>query len=238
MKNIYKSAVVVVAFLTLTAVGYTYSKYCNKLTVNKAITSNTVPTNTKTSSNSYTENSIVPFSSDIVIYNSHPEETYPSGKNVTDVGASINDELTKVGLNSSFIKVTAPKEYTKSYENTRNIITKNVKNYANTTLLDVSRDTVDSGTSDTKKIKLILTQASPRYEENKKFANQLLEQLKKANGVTAEIVEFNIDTLSYLNEDLSNNTVLIEIGNDNSSDSDIQQGVNVLAASLKNIQNK
>lgn len=88
------------------------------------------------------------------------------------------------------------------------------------------------------KIKLILTQASPRYEENKKFANQLLEQLKKANGVTSEIVEFNIDTLSYLNEDLSNNTVLIEIGNDNSSDSDIQQGVNVLAASLKNIQNK
>ncbi|WP_368488789.1 stage II sporulation protein P [Clostridium sp. BJN0013] len=238
MKNIYKSVVVVVALLTLTAGGYTYSKYQNKLTVNKAVTSSTVPNNTKTSSNSYTENSIVPFSSDIVIYNSHPDETYLSGKNVTDVGALINDELTKLGLNSSFIKVTAPKEYTKSYENTRNIIKENVKNYANTTLLDVSRDTVDSGTSDTKKIKLILTQASPRYEENKKFANQLLEQLKKANGVTSEIVEFNIDTLSYLNEDLSNNTVLIEIGNDNSSDSDIQQGVNVLAASLKNIQNK
>ncbi|MFL0195703.1 stage II sporulation protein P [Clostridium sp. WILCCON 0269] len=238
MKNIYKSAVVVVAFLTLTAGGYTYSKYHNKLTVNKAVTSNTVPTNTKTSSNSYTENSIVPFSSDIVIYNSHPDETYLSGKNITDVGALINDELAKVGLNSSFIKVTAPKEYTKSYENTRNIITKNVKNYASTTLLDVSRDESNNATTDTKKIRLILTQASPRYEANKKFANQLLEQLKKANGVTAEIIEFKTDTLSYFNEDLSNNTILIEIGNDKSSDSDIQQSVNVLAASLKNIQNK
>ncbi|WP_368491280.1 stage II sporulation protein P [Clostridium sp. BJN0013] len=136
------------------------------------------------------------------------------------------------------MKVTAPKEYTRSYENTRNIITKNVKNYANTTLLDVSRDESNNTTSDTKKIKLILTQASPRYKENKKFANQLLEQLKKASGVTSEIVQFKTGTLSYFNEDLSNNTVLIEIGNDKSSDSDIQESVGALARSLKNIQNK
>lgn len=236
MKNIYKSVVVAGTLLTLTA-GYTYSKCQNKLTVNKVITSSTSSNNTKMPLNSYTENSIVPFSSDIVIYNSHPGETYSSGKNVTDVGALINDELIKAGLNSSFIKVTAPKEYTKSYENTRNIITKNVKNYANTTLLDVSRDESNNTTSDTKKIKLILTQASPRYEENKKFANQLLEQLKKTSGVTSEIVQFKTGTL-YFNEDLSNNTVLIEIGNDKSSDSDIQESVGALTRSLKNIQNK
>jgi len=66
----------------------------------------------------------------------------------------------------------------------------------------------------------------------------LLEQLKKASGVTSEIVQFKTGTLSYFNEDLSNNTVLIEIGNDKSSDSDIQESVGALARSLKNIQNK
>lgn len=42
-------------------------------------------------------NSTLPFSSDIAIYNSHPDENYEFASNVkvTDVAALINDKLVK-----------------------------------------------------------------------------------------------------------------------------------------------
>ncbi|WP_338432793.1 stage II sporulation protein P [Clostridium tyrobutyricum] len=235
MKNIYKNIAIAAAFVTI-GTGYTYSKYQNKIAANKVVVSDTVLNSTKKSPNTYTQNSIVPFSSDIVVYNSHPDETYQSGKSVTDIGSSLNNKLTKYGLKSSFIKINAPKEYKDSYENTRNIIKKNVKNYSNTILLDISRDE-SLGTLDKKNIKLIVSKNSPNYEANKKFVNQLLVQLKNTNGVTAEILYYN-KRLLYFNQDLSKNAIHIEIGNDKSSDSDVQKGINAVAAALKNIQNK
>ena len=86
----------------------------------------TVSTNIKSLPSDST-NPIVPFSSDIVIYNSHADEDYPSGIKITDVGALINDKLVKEGLNSSFIKCTPPKEYKKSYQTTREFNNKKCK---------------------------------------------------------------------------------------------------------------
>lgn len=86
-----------------------------------------------------TTNPIVPFLADIVIYNSHPDEAYPSGMKVTDVGALISDKLVKEGFNSHFVKVNPPKNYANSYYATRDMITKNVKQYSNTILLHTSR---------------------------------------------------------------------------------------------------
>ena len=83
-----------------------------------------------------TTHPIVPFSANIVIYNSHPAEAYPSGIKVTDVGALISDKLVQEGFNSHFVKVNPPKDYNKSYQVTRDMITKNVKSYSNTILLD------------------------------------------------------------------------------------------------------
>lgn len=179
---------------------------------------------------------IVPFSSDIVIYNSHPDEDYPSGINVTDVSALINDKLIKEGLKSSFIKCKAPTEYINSYSTTRNLITENVKEYSNTILLDIHRDEVTENTkSDTRKILFALTKNNPHYEANKKFVDLLLENIKNSNQVEAKILSYN-NGKSYFNQDLSNNSALIEIGNNMSSDSDIEDCVNALVSALKNIQ--
>lgn len=73
-------------------------------------------------------NSTSPFLSDIVIYNSHPDENYEfaSYVKVTDIGALINDKLVKNNLNSTFIKCASPKDYYKSYQNSRELITNNV----------------------------------------------------------------------------------------------------------------
>ncbi|WP_252229824.1 MULTISPECIES: hypothetical protein [unclassified Clostridium] len=74
----------------------------------------TLSTNENNISND-NSNSVVLFSSDIIIYNSHVDEDYRSGINVTDIGALINDKLIKEGLSSNFIECKAPKKYTESY---------------------------------------------------------------------------------------------------------------------------
>jgi Antirepressor regulating drug resistance, predicted signal transduction N-terminal membrane component len=190
---------------------------------------------TKISSDTTTPIGNFPYN--IVIYNSHPNEDYTSGLKVTDVGALINDKLIKEGLKSSFIKCSAPEEYINSYSNTRKLITENVNNYSNTILLDIHRNEADNQTKyDTRKILFQLAKNNPHYEENKKFAECLLEHIKTSKEVETEIYSYNNGKLCF-NQDLSNNSVLIEIGNSMSSDTDIESCVNAIVQALKNSQN-
>ncbi|MBK1812189.1 stage II sporulation protein P [Clostridium sp. YIM B02505] len=192
------------------------------------------PTITKDLSSDNTK-PIVQFSSEIVIYNSHPAEEYPSGIKVTDVSALINDKLIKKGLKSSVIQCTAPTEYEKSYQTTRNVITKTVKEYSNTILLDIHRDITDNTKADTKEIVFTLAKSNPHYEANKKFVDCLFKNIKNSREVKSSMSIYN-NQPSYFNQDLSNNSVLIEIGNNMSSDSDIEACVNALVSALKDIQ--
>jgi len=188
----------------------------------------------KTSSDN--SNFIVPFSADIVVYNSHPDEVYPSGMKVTDVGATISDKLVKEGFNSHFVKVEPSKDYTKSFQITRDMITKNVNNYSNTILLDIHRDSATvKSKSYTKRIGFDVTQKNPRYESDKRFVDSLIENIKNSNGVESEIYFYQYG-MSFYNEDLSNKASVIEIGNNLSSDSDIEACVNELVSALKTTQ--
>jgi len=178
-------------------------------------------------------NSTSPFSSDIVIYNSHPDESYELAPNVkvTDVGALINDKLVKNGLNSRFIKCAPPKDYFKSYQTSREVITRNVKNYTNTLLLDVHRDSGSKVGSNT--ITFVLARKSPYYEKNLKFANSISDYIKHSSKIKTAIYYYNYGVI-YYNQDLSNKSALVEIGNNWSNDKDIEDCVNTLVLALKN----
>lgn len=180
-------------------------------------------------------NSTTPFSSDIVIYNSHPDENYKSASNikVTDVAALINNKLVKNNLNSKFIKCPLPKDYCKSYENSRELITKNVKNYQNTVLLDLHRDSGNKANANT--INFVLARKSPYYEKNLKFVNCISDYIKHSSKVKTAIYYYNYGVL-YYNQDLSNKSVLVEIGNDWSNDKDIEDCVNAFASALRSIE--
>lgn len=143
MKKNYKNILIAITFLILgTAIGYIYSEVKNKPTTTIADYQHNVPTNeslnnsndisdkTVTALPSDSTKSIVPSSTEIVIYNSHAHEDYPSGMKVTDVGSIINDKLIKEGLKSSFIQCNPPEEYVKSYEVTRDLIIENVEDYS------------------------------------------------------------------------------------------------------------
>lgn len=207
--------------------------------ITKAVTLHDSPVSTSknkvnTTSNK-TSNSIAPISPSIVIYNSHANEEYQSHLKVTDVASLLKTKLIKKGLKSNFLMCTPPTKYIKSYDNTRNLIIKNIPNYSNTILLDIHRDIIKNSKSNTKKIILVLSRDNPHYKENKKFANLLLTEFKKSTKIKSDILEFNSKSLSYFNQDLSNNAILIEIGNNMSNHSDIDECLNAIVSALKNI---
>jgi len=199
-------------------------------------TSNVSTTATSINTSKVNTNPTVPFTSNIVIYNSHPDEAYSSGMKVTDVAAIINDKLVKEGLSSHFIKsATTISDYNKSYQISRDLITKNVKSYSNTILLDIHRDETQITDSSTRKMMFILTQKNPRYVATKKFTDSLMINIKSSKAVTSGLYLYDYG-ISYYNQDLSNYSALIELGNNKSSDTDIEICVNALVSALKNTQ--
>lgn len=198
-------------------------------------TSSKNPQYTIQPSSNNNSNSITPSSSDIVIYNSHADEAYPSGMTVTDVAALINDKLLKNGLKSSVLKCTPSKEYAKSYESTRSLITNNVKNYSNTILLDIHRDVAETGKVQKRRISFVLCKNNPHYNSNKQFVDGLIKNINDSNKVSWNTTPFS-NALGYFNQDLSNKSVLIEIGNSLSSDKDIEDCINALVSTIKNLQ--
>lgn len=228
MKNTYKIIIISIVFLAFGIfLWYNFSGVKGKSKVESANAEKSVESNeTKTA---------VKASPNIVIYNTHADEEYVSGKKVTDVASLINDKLIKEGLSSSFIKCSPPETYAKAYEASRDVIMKNVVDYGNTVLLDIHRDITDNSKSDTKKILIELVEKNPHYEANKKFAENLLNEINKTEGVKCEIVLYD-KGISYFNQDLSNNAILIELGNNKSSDSDVEKCINSIVSALKNIE--
>lgn len=172
---------------------------------------------------------------DIVIYNSHADEAYPSRKNVTDVAALINERLIKEGLKSNFIKCNKPAEYIKSFSNSRSIITNSIKNYSSAILLDIHRDSSENNKEGTKKITFELAKNNPHYSTNKEFVDSIIKNMKDSNEVKMDVFLY-ANGICCFNQDLSNNSALVEIGNDMSSDSDIEECINALVSALRDTE--
>jgi len=253
LKKIHKNIIVSIIFLTIcTTLGYVYLRKQNTLSDSNKIDNSEITKSTDTINDSSNislldtikditidnSNSTIPLSSDIVIYNSHPDEEYEFGAKVTDLGALINHELNTEGLNSNFISSKPNIEYIKSYQVSHDSITENVPGYENTILLDIHRSNSDSFESDPEMITFILAKDNQHFEENNKFAEQLINEISKSTKVKASIYYYDV-TSEYLklNQELSNNSLQVEIGTDKSDDNYIQECVDVLVSSLKNIKN-
>lgn len=246
MKNSYKRITIAIILLILgTSMGYVYSEgrtkavavgvnYENPVSGEEALTKNNDISNNIEPTDSFESKSPFSSSTEIVIYNSHAHEDYPSGMKVTDVSGLINKNLAKEGLNSRVLKCDAPSDYAKAYDVTRDLIIKNVKDYSTKVLLDIHRDMTKNDTVHTKEIKFILTTENPHYKENKEFADLLLTEFEKYNEIKSNVIKYK-KGVSYFNQDLSGKSLVIEIGNNMSSDSDIDTCVNTLVSALNSI---
>ncbi|MDU6363165.1 MULTISPECIES: stage II sporulation protein P [Clostridium] len=252
MKKIHKNIILSIIFLTIcVTLGYLYLRKQYTLSDSNKIDNSETTKSTDTINDSSNislldtiknltidnSNSTIPLSSDIVIYNSHPDEEYEFGVKATDLGALINHELNTEGLNSNFISPKPNIEYIKSYQVSHDSIIENVSGYENTILLDIHRSNSDSFESDPEMITFILAKDNQHFEENNKFAEELVNEISKSTKVKASIYYYDFTT-EYLkrNQELSNNSILVEIGTDKSNDAYIKECVDVLVSSLKNIK--
>lgn len=242
MKNTYKNIAIAITFLLLgSTVGYTYSGKSQKQ-MNKNIpiekVKNTVDYDVNTIRKISNEiiPEVEPFSSNIVIYNSHPFEAYMCGTAVTDISASISNKLKKDSVQNEFLRVAPAADYFKSYESSRNLIISKVKGYDKTILLDIHRNSSDTSQSDTKTILLVLDKGNPHYDENKKFADQLLKTIKESNKVKVDYELYEMQS-GFFNQDLSSKSVMIEVGNEKSSDNEINECIDEIVSALVFIQN-
>ncbi|MCR3758594.1 stage II sporulation protein P [Clostridium felsineum] len=176
----------------------------------------------------------------IVIYSSESGEDYPSGKRVTDIGKLLNIKLKKKGLKSTFINnpiitkkvMLSYSDYSKTYENTRNLIKQNIKNYNKCILLDIYRD---KGVSKNN-TEISLVTNTPNYTKNRKFAEALITQLDKLKRPT-NICPFVLDETKF-NQDLSDKSMMLGIGNIKSSDSELNKLVDLISTAFKNLNYK
>ncbi|WP_051541718.1 stage II sporulation protein P [Clostridium lundense] len=239
MKKAYKNIIIIAIFFILgILIWYNFSDLRVKSNAKSPNDKSNVALN-KTKNNSSKElnekKNIDKPLHNIVIYNTHADEEYDFGKKITDISALISHRLNNEGLNSSFIKCDPPKEYMKAYEVSRDAITKNIKKYEDIILLDIHRDISGDHKLNPKRMLIVLTKKNPCYESNKKFAESLLKEINKSNSVKCEILLRN-EGILYYNQDLSNNAVLIELGNNKSSNSDIEECMNALISALKNVE--
>lgn len=177
---------------------------------------------------------IVKNTPNVIIYNSHADEAYSSGMKVTDVGEKIKNKLNDKSINSRFIKNSTIVEYVKSYEASRSLIKNEVKDYDKSVLLDIHRGVSSEAKKSTKYIDIVIVKSNPLYEENKKFIDSLINELNKKNAVEVNLVTYN-KGIGYFNQDLSNKAAMIEIGNEKSTNSEIQECIDALVLALGNI---
>lgn len=229
MKKIYKHLSIFTTIFALVA-GLIYVKIGNKIPTTSINNEPTSVVNNVLTSNKTTN------SSNVIIYTSQPYESYSNGEKVADIGNLLNTKLTAKGINSNFISNIITKEYPESnnkyinyYDVTRKFIIQNVKDYNSSILLNICRNELPN-----QNIVIALAKTNPHYVENKKFANSLVEQFNKL-GQTVSVTYYNASK-NYLNQDLSNQSILISIGNDQSSDSELNKIVNTIATALQNVQ--
>ncbi|MGE8036793.1 stage II sporulation protein P [Lysinibacillus sp. KCTC 33748] len=179
------------------------------------------------------------------------EQAYSDTKNVTLVGKelsralkglqvpSIHDETDIAGILKQR-GLHFPDSYKVSRENLQKVL---AENDSIRMVFDIHRDstkrrdsTIEIKGKDYARIKLEVSKTSGNYETNKKFATQLHEQLEKLYpGLSIGVVEKGVNPQNTYNQDLHDNSVLLEVGSIENTLEETYRTMDVFAQVLKAI---
>ncbi|MGL5153170.1 MAG: M56 family metallopeptidase [Clostridium sp.] len=170
---------------------------------------------------------------DVIIYNSHYSEKYSDETTVVHGAKILEKSLNNRGINAKY-RTVFEGEYVGSYERGSESIKNGVEDYEHSLLIDVHRDVKNDGTLDGRRaIRVVLSETSPRYEENKRVALGLIEELKKHNVVVG-VYSYKNPKVDF-NLDISDKSIVVEVGNVNSTREDIEYCMNVLSEGILNV---
>jgi stage II sporulation protein P len=163
------------------------------------------------------------------IYNSHPYENYSNGENIKVISERLNNRLTEIGVNSAFLDYTEGK-HLKSYSGAKKLIKEKVKNFNNSSLIDIHI----SGNMKICKndIEIYIAKGNPNYTKNEEFAKKLVSSIKALNNnLSVDIIMQ--DNVKY-NQDLSDKAILIMLNSTVGKD-DLNKIIDTLTYSIKNV---
>lgn len=175
-------------------------------------------------------------------------------KNVTLVGKELSRALEEIQVPSihdetdiaGILKQKGlhfPDSYKVSRENLQKVLT---ENDSIRMVFDIHRDsnkrlgsTIEIKGKEYARIQFIVSKTSKNYEVNKKFATQLHEQLEELYpGLSRGVVEKGIDPPNTYNQDLHDNSLLLNIGGIENTLEETYRTTDILAQVLKDILEK
>lgn len=179
---------------------------------------------------------------------------YSDTKNVTLVGKELSRALKEMQINSihdetditGILKsrgLNFPDSYKVSRENLQKVL---AENDSIRMVFDIHRDsqkrsesTIEIKGKDYARIKFEVSKTSGNYETNKKFATQLHEQLEKLYpGLSIGVIEKGVDPQNTYNQELHDNSVLLEVGGIDNTLEETYRTMDVFAEVLKDILEK
>jgi stage II sporulation protein P len=178
----------------------------------------------------------------VLIYHSHTSEAYSTEvtrkldpkQNIVAVGEALTKELQKQGFTVIHDKTIHDLDYNKSYYKSRETISKYYSKYGNFDfVIDMHRDAgpekkhvignVDG--EDIARLMFVTTTKDPRYKAHMSNINSIFEISKKLYPelFRERNLHTNLSGIKYYNQDLSDNSVLIEVG---ATTNTLQEGIN------------
>jgi len=197
----------------------------------------------------------------VYIYHSHniesfiPEipaqQVYSDTKNVTLVGKELSRALKELRIPSihddtdiaGILKQRGlhfPDSYKVSRENLQKVL---AENDSIRMVFDIHRDstkrresTIEIKGREYARIKFVVSKTSGNYKTNKRFGTQLHEQLEKLYpGLSIGVIEKGINPQNTYNQELHNNSVLLEVGGVENTLEETYRTIDVFAQVLKGI---
>jgi len=181
-------------------------------------------------------------------------QAYSDTKNVTLVGKELSRALKEIQVPSihdetdiaGILKQKGlhfPDSYKVSRENLQKVL---AENDSIRMVFDIHRDsnkrlgsTIEIKGKEYARIQFIVSKTSKNYEVNKKFATQLHEQLEELYpGLSRGVVEKGIDPPNTYNQDLHDNSLLLNIGGIENTLEETYRSTDILAQVLKDILEK
>lgn len=171
---------------------------------------------------------------EVLIYHTHTTESYKPGnatsfddtQNVVSVGDSLASELQN-GYGISAINdrtVHDATDYNGSYVRSRITVGKYIKKFGDfKIIIDLHRDSVENHAAETVKMngenvaifEMVMAKKNPHFTNNMKIASFLESESNKLYPGLCHGIDTSYNYgMTYFNEDLSNNSILIEVGSD------------------------
>lgn len=163
------------------------------------------------------ESSIVYKKQQVLIYSTHSEEEYKDGYTVIDAGEDLAKKLEDKGYSVTHVKENFSKDYNKAYTSSREYLEGlTLDDYS--LIIDLHRDATESENTtniydvDVARCMMVYSKASGNYDSCRNIGNSISENLLE--GIKREDIAYNRG-LGNFNQDLSNKSLLIEVGNNN-----------------------